>query len=120
VSERKNFNSSGFPLLWQTKIEDLEKQTVTSTTRHFSIAELNPHFQETDIFGLNLLDSLNLVELDGELIEDRSGFDPKFIIYTKPTNPNHTQPRHWITRTLFLVFLLIPGWYVVKWMRGNG
>jgi hypothetical protein len=45
VSERKNFNGSGFPLLWQTKIEDLEKQTVTSTTRHFSIAELNPHFQ---------------------------------------------------------------------------
>jgi hypothetical protein len=116
VSERKNFNGSGFPLLWQTKIEDLKKQTSTSTTRHFSTADLNPNFEETDIFGLSLLDSLILVGLDGELIEDRSGFDPKFIIYTKPTNPNQTQPRHWITRTLFLLFLLIPGWHVAKWI----
>ena len=119
VSERKNFNDSGFPLLWQTRIDDFEKQTVTSTTRHFSTADLNPKFQETDIFGLRLLDTLNLVERDGELIEDRSGFDPRFIIYTKPTEPNRTPPHHWLTRALFLLFLLIPGWFVSKWIKGD-
>jgi hypothetical protein len=120
VSMKNNFNDSGFPLLWQTNIENLEKKTVTSTTRQFSTADLNPNFQDTDAFGLNLLDSLILVGMDGELIEDRSGFDPRFIIHTKPTNPNQTQPRHWMTRTLFLLFLLFPGWLVFKWKMNKG
>lgn len=114
VSERKNYNKSGFPLLWRTRVEDLEKETTVTTSRSFSTANLEPNFPETETFGLKLLDLLILVEHDGKLIEDRSGFDPRFIINDQPSTTKPPRARSQATRTLFLLFLMIPAWFIIK------
>ena len=103
-----SFNKQGFPMYWSTEVPGpfTPSETVTNVV-NFILADLNPKFQDEDIFGLNLWDGIKKVYK----IDSRTGevlYNPLRVkIRTTPIPdlpPRQPLNRHWVNRFVLVAF----------------
>ena len=110
TSIRQSFNHHEFPTVWTTELYAPNNRLIESKRVIFKTAELNPNFDEMEVFGPGLIQNFEIVSVDGVRVQSK--YEGTVVNLDQSNSERYI--KQWTIRFLFFFFLILPLLYFRK------